>query len=121
MTRDEGDLIASLVALGLFLIALGLASTLRFHHRSRERERRARQAAGRTVLAEVPTEGGLTLFVADEDHYHWGGTAIAKNDIRLVRVLINGSPIASYTAPPLRVRGPRHLRLVRRPSGRDRA
>ena len=90
--------IAGLVALGLFLFALGLASTLRFHRRSREREQRELQAAGRTVLAEVPSRGGLTLFIADEDHYHWGETAIAKNDIRLVSVLINGSPIASHSA-----------------------
>ena len=92
------DLIAGLVALGLFLFALGLASTLRFHRLSRERERRELQAAGRKVIVEVPTSDGLMLFSADEDHFNWGETAIAKDDIRLVRVLINGSPIATYTA-----------------------
>ena len=92
------DLIAGLVALGLFLFALGLASTLRFHRLSRERERRRLQAAGRKVIVEVPTRDGLTLFSADEDHFHWGEAAIAKDNIRLVRVLINGSPIATYTA-----------------------
>ena len=92
------DLIAGLVALGLFLFALGLASTLRFHRRSRERERRDLLAAGRMVIAEIPTRDGLTLFIADEDQFYWGETAISKNDIQLVRVLINGSPIASYTA-----------------------
>ena len=92
------DLIAGLVALGLFLFALGLASTLRFHRRSRERERRELQGAGRTMIAEIPTKDGLTLFVADEDHFYCGDTAISKNDIRLVKLLINGSPIASYTA-----------------------
>ena len=92
------DLIAGLVALGLFLCALGLASTLRFHQRSRERQRRELQGAGRTVIAEIPTRDGLTLFVADEDSFYCGETAISKNDIRLVRVLINGSPIASYIA-----------------------
>ena len=92
------DLIAGLVALGLFLFALGLASTLRFHRRSRERERRELLGAGRTVIAEIPTMDGLTLFVADEDYFYCGETAISKGDIRLVRVLINGSPIASYTA-----------------------
>ena len=92
------DLIAGLVALGLFLFALGLASTLRFHRLGRERERRELQAAGRTVIVEVPSKEGLTLFSADENHFHWGETAIAKADIRLVRVLINGAPIATYTA-----------------------
>ena len=92
------DLVAGLVALGLFLFALGLTSTLRFHRRSRERERRELQGAGRTVIAEIPTRDGLTLFVADEDYFYCGETSIAKNDIRLVKVLINGSPIASYAA-----------------------
>ena len=92
------DLIAGLVALGLFLFALGLASTLRFHRLGRERERRELQAAGRTVIVEVPSRDGLTLFSAGESHFHWGETTIVKDDIRLVSVLINGSPIATYTA-----------------------
>ena len=92
------DLIAGLVALGLFLFGLGLASTLRFHRRRRERERRELLGTGRTVVAEIPTMDGLTLFVADEDYFYYGETPISKDNIRLVRVLINGSPIASYTA-----------------------
>jgi hypothetical protein len=92
------DLMAGLVALGLFFFALGLVSTLRFHRLRRDRERRELQEAGRAVIAEIPTQHGLTLFVADEDYFYCGETAISKNDIRLVRVLINGSPIASYTA-----------------------
>lgn len=97
MTRMR-NFIAGIIALGLFLFALSLASTLRFHRRNRERERRELLAAGRTVLAEMPTRNGLKLFIADEDHFYWDGTAIAKNDIRLVKVLINGSPIAFYVA-----------------------
>ncbi len=92
------NVVAGFIAFGLLLFALGLASTLRFHRRSRERERRELLAAGRTVLAEIPTRDGLDLFLSDVDHFYWGGTAIAKNDIQLVRVLINGSPIASHTA-----------------------
>lgn len=92
------DLVAGFIALGLFLFALGLASTLRFHRRSRERERRELLAAGRTVLAEIPTRDGLALFLADADHYYWGETAIPKSDVQLVRVLINGSPLASCSA-----------------------
>ncbi len=92
------DLIASLIALGLFLFALGLASTLRFHRRDRDRERNELLAAGRTVLAEIPTQDGLELFVTDDAHFYWGTTLIAKNRIRLVRVLINGTPLASYCA-----------------------
>ncbi|MAW62785.1 MAG: hypothetical protein CL473_02250, partial [Acidobacteria bacterium] len=72
------DFIAGLIALGLFLFALGLVSTLRFHQRARERERRKLEAAGRTVLAEVPHRDGLTLFVANDTHFYWGDTAIPQ-------------------------------------------
>ena len=92
------DLIAGLVALGLVLFGLGLASTLRFHRRTRERERRELEGAGRRVIAEIPTTKGLLLFVEGDDHFYCGETTISKNGIRLVKVLINGSPIASYTS-----------------------
>ena len=92
------DLIAGLVVLGLVLFGLSLASTLRFHRRRSERERRELEGAGRTVIAEIPTSSGLTLFVESDAHFYCGETAISKNDIQLVKVLINGSPIASYTA-----------------------
>ena len=92
------DLIAGLVALGLVLFGLSLASTLRFHRRRSEHERRELEGAGRTVIAEIPTSSGLTLFVEDDAHFYNGETAISKDSIQLVKVLINGSPIASYTA-----------------------
>ena len=92
------DFIAGLIALGLFLFALGLVSTLRFHQRARERARRKLEAAGRTVLAEIPHRDGLTLFVANDTPFYWGDTAIPQARIRLVRVLINGTPLASYQA-----------------------
>ena len=92
------DFIAGLIALGLFLFALGLVSTLRFHQRAREQERRKLEAAGRTVLAEIPHRDGLTLFVANDTHFYWGDTAIPQARIRLVRVLINGTPLAPYQA-----------------------
>ena len=92
------DLIAGLLALGLFLLALGLASTLRFHRRTRDRERNQLLASGRTVLAEIPAAAGLELFTADEDRFYWGAIAFEKNDIRQVQVLVNGLPLASHTA-----------------------
>lgn len=92
------DLIAGLIALGLFVFALRLASTLRFHRRDRQRERDELSTAGRSVLAEIPTRDGLELFVADDTHFFWQNTTIAKDRIGLVRVLINGTPLASYSA-----------------------
>ena len=92
------DLVAGVVALGLFLFALGLISTLRYHHRARERERRALRAAGRRVLAEIPTPDGLDLFVADDANFYWKDRPIAKPTVRLVRILINGVPLATHAA-----------------------
>ena len=93
------DLVAGVVALGLFLFALGLISTLRFHHRARERERRALRAAGRRVLAEIPTPDGLALFVSDDTRFYWNERPIAKRTVRMVRILINGAPLATHAAP----------------------
>ena len=93
------DLVAGVVAFGLLLFALGLISTLRFHHRARERERRALTAAGRRVLAEIPTADGLALFVADDAHFYWNGRPVPKQTVRLVRLLINGAPLATHAAP----------------------
>ena len=92
------DVIAGLIALGLFLFALGLMSTLRFHRRRRERERSERLASGQTVVAEIPTQADLELFTSDEDHFHWDETQINKNEIQVVKVLINGSPLVSYVS-----------------------
>ena len=100
------DLVAGVVALGLFLFALGLISTLRYHHRARERERRALRAAGRRVLAEVPTAEGLALFVDDDAHFYWNDRPIAKRNVQLVRVLINGAPLATHAAPGHEPDGP---------------
>ncbi len=93
------DLVAGVVALGLFLFALGLISTLRYHHRARERERRALLAAGRRVLAERPSADGLDLFVADDANFYWRGRPIARPTVRVVRILINGAPLATHAAP----------------------
>lgn len=92
------DLIAGLIALALFLFALGLVSTLRHHSRSRDRERRDLLASGRIPIAEIPASDGLRLFLADDLHYYWGTATVTKSAVRLARVMINGSPLASYAA-----------------------
>ena len=90
------ELTAGLIAFGLFLFALGLMSTLRFHQRSRERELSKLLASGQTIVAEIPTRDSLELFTSDNDHFRWRENAISRKEIRLVKVLINGSPLASY-------------------------
>ncbi len=89
------DLAAALIALALIFVALSLATTLHFYRARRERARRAEEAQGRRVIAELPTEERLVLVTEDQRHFHYGGRAIPKADIAAVRVLINGSPIAA--------------------------
>jgi hypothetical protein len=47
----------------------------------------------------LPTDPELTLFTEDAEHFFYGATPVAKNEIMAVRVLINGSPIAAFVSP----------------------
>ena len=89
------DLVAALVAAALVFAALGLATTLHAYRRRLQRKRASEQALGRQIIAEVPVGSELVLFSEDEDHFHYGEQPIPKERIAAVRVLINGSPIAS--------------------------
>lgn len=89
------DLFAGVVALVLLLVAASLATTLKEYRRRRQRTRDAERALGRTIIAEVPTDDGLVLFTEDAKRFHYGERSIDKDLITVVRLLINGSPIAS--------------------------
>lgn len=89
------DLLAGLVALGLIVAALSLATTLHFYRRRRLRAHESERALGRRIIAELPTAEELVLFSEDASSFHYGAQAIDKNSIAVVRVLINGSQLAS--------------------------
>ena len=89
------DLVAGIVAILLLVAAVRLLATLHGHRRRRERGREAEQALGRTIIAELPTSGDLTLFSEDDTRFYWGGRSVDKDQIVAVRVLVNGSPIAA--------------------------
>ncbi len=89
------DAVAGLVALALVVVALSLATTLHFYRRRLIRARDAQQALGRTIIAELPTSEDLVIFAEDDANFYYGATAIPKDRIAAVRVLINGSPIAA--------------------------
>jgi hypothetical protein len=90
------DLVAGLVALLLLLAAASLATTLQSYRRRRQRARDSERALGRVVIAELPTADDLVLVSHDEHRFYYGDRAIDKDLIVAVRVLINGSPIASH-------------------------
>ena len=93
------DIVAALVAILLLVVALRLATSLTKDRQRRGKERAALDAGGRTVLAEIPSEEGLTLFTEDTLAFHFGEREIPKRTIRATRVLINGAPIAAAVAP----------------------
>jgi hypothetical protein len=93
------DLVAALVAAALIFAALSLLTTLHFYRKRHRAAREDELTRGRTIVAELPTDPELTLFTEDAEHFYYGTTAIDKNEIMAVRVLINGSPIAAVVSP----------------------
>jgi hypothetical protein len=89
------DFVAGLVAIILLLVAASLATTLRFYRRRRQRARDSERALGRAIIAELPTADDLVLFSEDRARFYYGEQSIDKDLIAAVRVLINGTPIAS--------------------------
>lgn len=93
------DAIAAFVAAALIFFALSLLTSLHFYRKRHRRAREDEVARGRTIIVELPTDPELTLFTEDAEHFYYGATPIDKNEIVAVRVLINGSPIASFVSP----------------------
>jgi hypothetical protein len=93
------DFIAALVAAVLVFFALSLLTTLHFYRKRHRTAREGQSALGRTIVVELPTDPELTLFTEDAEHFYYGATAIDKQEITAVRVLINGSPIAAVVSP----------------------
>ena len=89
------DFVAGIVAVLLLLVAASLATTLRSYRRRRQRARDSEGALGRVVIAELPTADDLVLVSEDDHRFYYGERGIDKDLIVAVRVLINGSPIAS--------------------------
>ena len=102
------DVLAGVVVLVLLVTAASLGTTLQAYRRRRVRARDSENALGRTIIAEIPVGDDLTLFSEDEARFYYGERSIDKDLIVAARVLINGSPIASYLSR-------HHLRSAERP------
>lgn len=89
------NLLAGLVALLLLGFALRMLGTLRFHQRRRQQTRDAELALGRTILVELPSADELVPFSEDTTCFYFGDRSIDKQQIRAVRLLVNGAPIAA--------------------------
>ena len=90
------DFVAWLTAFFLLFIALVLSTSLRRYRIKREETLSQETSRGRQIIAELPIGQGLVLFTEDSTHFYYGEQRINKLSIQVVRILINGSPIASY-------------------------
>src|SRR5258707_220503 len=93
------DVLAAVAAILLVFLAARLATTLQRYRKRRERARDSERALGRAIIAEIPAADDLVLFSEDASRFYLGDRSIDKDLIVAVRVLINGSPIASYVSP----------------------
>ncbi len=92
------DVLAAVFAVVLLLVAASLATTLKGFRRRRQHARDGERALGRRLIAEIPAEDDLVLFSEDERRFYYGERVIDKDLIVAVRVLINGSAIATYVS-----------------------
>jgi hypothetical protein len=90
------DVLAGVVVLVLLVTAASLGTTLQAYRRRRLRARDSENALGRTIIVEIPASDDLVLFSEDGTRFYYGDRSIDKDLIVAARVLINGSPIASY-------------------------
>jgi hypothetical protein len=95
------DVVAGVLAVVLLLTALSLGSGLHAYRRRRRRNRDAQAALGRSVIAEIPADDDLALFSDDGARFYYRDRSVEQDQIVAVRVLINGTPIASYTSQHL--------------------
>ena len=89
------DFVAVIVAVALFAFALSMATSLQWHRRGHARLRQQISRQGRSIVAEIPGDGGLAFFTADDEAFHWKEETIPKDQIRAVHVLISGAPIST--------------------------
>src|ERR1700753_963877 len=92
------DFVAGILAVVLLLVAGSLATTLHFYRKRRQRVRDSERALGRTIIAEIPSDEQLVLFSEDAVRFYYGESAVDKDLVTAVRVLINGAPIAAVVA-----------------------
>jgi hypothetical protein len=75
----------------LFRFAMGL----RYAKLRREQAREREEAQGRRVVAEIPLEDDLVLFVEDPVAFQWGSDSVPKAAVMGARLLLNDAVLAA--------------------------
>jgi hypothetical protein len=91
-----GARLAAGLALAVFLFILfRFAMGLRASRLAREEARRAEEARGRRVVAEVPgADGALRLFLEDAHGFYFPGLELAKARVSGARLRLNGAVVS---------------------------
>lgn len=88
--------VLAVAALVLFLWSLfRFAMGLRAAKAAREEERGAHEAHGRRVVAELPLDERVILFLEDGDGFYWGGRELGKRSLRGARLFLNDAVMAA--------------------------
>jgi hypothetical protein len=100
--------IVAAVLLAAFLwTLLRFALGLRWAKLSREAGRRAEEAQGRRVVAELPLDdGSVELLLEDGGLFLWGATTVAKSAIGGGRLHLNGGLVAECRRPGVALPAP---------------
>jgi hypothetical protein len=93
--------IAAAVAFVVFLWkCFRMAMGLRAVALAREEARRAEEARGRHVVAEIPDHrGAVFLFLETPEAFEWAGRRVAKAELGGCRLLLNGGVMGAATRP----------------------
>ncbi len=83
-----------------------LAMRMRFTKLERERLRSEQERLGRRIVAELPLEEGIELFLEDEAGFAWGDSRVARSEIGGARLLLNGGVVAQAARAGLAIPPP---------------
>jgi hypothetical protein len=90
-------LLAVLLLLAALFVLFRFAMELRYAKGQRERARRAEEARGRRVLAEVPLSDAEIVFLTDDERVlAWGSHEVSKDRIAGARLLVNGAVLQEH-------------------------
>jgi hypothetical protein len=102
-------LVKLLVALAFVVLVVRLlrfALSLRAQMQAREQERAAQTARGRRVVAELPLDDGVFLFLEDAAGFYWREGEVARRELAGARLLLNGGVVAQASRPGVFLPGP---------------
>jgi hypothetical protein len=96
LARFAVQLAAAALLVAVLWTLLRLALGLRQAKVAREETRRAEEAQGRRVVAEIPlADDRLVLFLEDDEAFYWSGLTARKRGLLGARLTLNGGVMAT--------------------------